>query len=112
MFNAVGIQDFAMIEATVAATDALQATMSGNTQLTASAGASVLPAGMESASALATGKQASYTADFATKMFDAVTQLSQRNVINRAHSATTLVNDAVHSANLAATDLESFALPR
>lgn len=112
MFNAVGIQDFALIEATVAATDALQSSMAGNTQVTATAGASVLPAGMEAASALATGKQKAYTADFASKMVDAVGQLAQRNVINRAHSATTLTNDLVGRASVAAADVESFAYGR
>lgn len=110
MFNAIGVQDFAVIEATTAATDALQQTMAANTQMTASAGATLLPAGMEAASALATGTQKAYTTDFAAKMFDAVGQLAQRNVITRAHTAATIVNDVVAASNVAATDLESFAL--
>lgn len=109
MFNAIGVQDFAVIEATTAATDALQQSMAANTHITASAGAALLPAGMEAASALATGTQKTYTADFAAKMFDAVSQLAERNVITRAHSATTLANDAVHAANVAAANVESFA---
>lgn len=97
-----GIHDYATIAGTIAATSALQTQMQVTNAATMAVGNSILPPGVEAASALADVGQKTSNMDFGTKLSAGVTELMRRGGVMGTHTAQMATTDAAGAAGFAA----------
>lgn len=94
----VGIASYGALAGSTAATNALQAQVSATNAATTAVGSAVLPPGLDSASAFATGNQIASTQQFGAMIQLGVVELQKRNAVLTANAAENSLNDAASAA--------------
>ncbi|MGP9760832.1 hypothetical protein [Corynebacterium sp. AOP12-C2-36] len=104
MAGIVGIQSYAAVAGTTAATSAIQATMGGVTMATTAVANAILPPGSEGASMLATLSNKTNTNDFNAKFGVGLVEMQKRNAVVATHSAENAAADMAGVASLGAVN--------
>lgn len=96
----VGIASYGALQGATAATTALQVQVAATNAATSVAGNAIVPAGVDSASAFATGNQISSNMQFTARVQECLGQMQAQNAVLTKHSAESAGIDAVHAATL------------